>query len=180
MVFWRKSETDHAIVKKQTNLRLRPPPYNLTLFKGLKNVILHRNFVDFLLDSEVAKHFYDWVKDTNIPDETYIQTLARVRVKDKRVVQQLRANTTHGICVRRSLWHMKSCHGEMKRCICNLALQDLPFAINNGRRQLDGLQYADNSRHFGKECFFLNKFSQSIDPLAPFCLAQHVSKEVDY
>ena len=60
----------------------------------------------------------------------------------------LKKNTSHGICVRKSLWdrkieegakEYKNCKGSVKRGICNLSLYDLPTMFNSG-------------------CLFANKF----------------------
>ena len=54
-----------------------PPPYNLTLFKGIKSYRLPRVFVEFLLTHPVAREFLDWTRNTVIADEHTVQTLAR-------------------------------------------------------------------------------------------------------
>ncbi len=63
---------------------------------------------------------------------------------------------TQGICVRRTLWEesVRKCHGQMKRYICNFALNDLPEAME-------------------KNCLFLNKFDLEVDPSAATCMYQH-------
>ena len=59
-----------------------PPPHGLTVFKGLKNVILSRPMVDFILHNIVATDFKEWLEDTQIPDESFYATMIRVELND--------------------------------------------------------------------------------------------------
>ena len=54
-----------------------PPPFNLSLFKGIKSYRLPRWFVTFLLTHPVAKEFINWTMNTIHPEEHTVQTLAR-------------------------------------------------------------------------------------------------------
>ena len=49
--------------RKNAGLKLPSPPYNLTIRKGSKNVALERDFAKFLLESKVARDFYNWISD---------------------------------------------------------------------------------------------------------------------
>ena len=70
---------DHAGVMVEVEEdKYRPPPYNLTLYKGIKSYRLPRQFVSFLLNHPVARNYLDWVMFTAINDEHTIQTLARI------------------------------------------------------------------------------------------------------
>jgi hypothetical protein len=64
----------------------------------------------------------------------------------------------NGLCVRRTLWEdtVRHCHGAMKRYNCNLAMADLPEALE-------------------KRCLFLNKFGVDIDGTVITCLHQHLT-----
>ena len=55
-----------------------PPPYNLTLYKGIKSSRLPRQFVTFLLTHPVARDYIDWVMFTAFADEHTMATLARI------------------------------------------------------------------------------------------------------
>ena len=46
-----------------------PPPYNLTLYKGIKSYRLPRQFVSFLLTHPVARDYLDWVMFTAHAEE---------------------------------------------------------------------------------------------------------------
>ena len=55
-----------------------PPPYNLSLYKGIKSYRLPRQFVAFLLNHPVAKEYIDWVMFTAHAEEHTVATLARI------------------------------------------------------------------------------------------------------
>ena len=55
-----------------------PPPYNLSLYLGIKSYRLPRQFVTFLLNHPVAKEYIAWVKFTANAEEHTVATLARI------------------------------------------------------------------------------------------------------
>jgi len=57
---------------------MQPPPFNLTLMKGIKSFRLPRHFVTFILQHPVANAFLSWSSEMFIPDETAVQTLATI------------------------------------------------------------------------------------------------------
>ena len=59
-------------------VKKKPPPHGLTVFKGLKNVILCRSVVHFILNNAVAIDFKRWLEDTSVPDESFYATMIRV------------------------------------------------------------------------------------------------------
>jgi N-acetyllactosaminide beta-1,6-N-acetylglucosaminyltransferase len=63
----------------RTGIKKSPPPFNLTIYKGSKNVILSRNFAEFVIKNPVAKIFREWTKDMSVPDEHFIPTLYRIQ-----------------------------------------------------------------------------------------------------
>ena len=74
---------------------LAPPPYNLTIYKGWKNVILSRNFATFTLTHPVAKAFRKWTQDIEIPDEEFFATLARITKIEKDPTGNYLVEQTH-------------------------------------------------------------------------------------
>ena len=103
---------------KADNLQylLPPIPFNLTIFKGMREVVLSRNYARFCLEHPVARSFRNWIKNTAIPDESYFQTLSRISDKvvhnnDSAEILNVDQNfdtnwdtTTHGICLRYTKW----------------------------------------------------------------------------
>lgn len=52
-----------------------PPPHNITVAKGPVHMAASREFVDFCLHSTYALDFLEWIKKTDVPDESYFTTL---------------------------------------------------------------------------------------------------------
>ena len=49
-----------------TKSRKSKPPHNITVFKGTKNVLISRNFSDFIVSHPVAVDYYEWIKDIKV------------------------------------------------------------------------------------------------------------------
>lgn len=60
-----------------------PPPHNLEIYFGTAYYSLQRAFVEYVLNSSVAKDLLEWSKDTYSPDEHYWVTLNHVKSKHK-------------------------------------------------------------------------------------------------
>ena len=54
-----------------------PPPHNISIYKGSTHIIALREFIAFVLHSQIAKDFYEFLKGTFIPDETIYSSLQR-------------------------------------------------------------------------------------------------------
>ena len=103
---------------------LPPVPFNLTMFKGEREVVLSRNYSRFCLEHPVARSFRNWIKDTKIPDESYFQTLSRISdivapnnnsMEFFNVTQNLDSNfktTVGGICPRYTKWIYPHCKAD--------------------------------------------------------------------
>ncbi|XP_074644236.1 beta-1,3-galactosyl-O-glycosyl-glycoprotein beta-1,6-N-acetylglucosaminyltransferase-like [Tubulanus polymorphus] len=51
-------------------------PHQLTLFKGNLHLMAHRNFTEFITRNHVAINLYNWLRGTEVPDETFYSTLS--------------------------------------------------------------------------------------------------------
>ena len=71
-----KGETVYA--KLNQRKRRPPPPFGLKVYKGFKNVILRRDFVEFLVMHPVANALKTFLKNTLIPDEHFYATMSRI------------------------------------------------------------------------------------------------------
>ena len=130
--------------------------YSFQIFKGLKNVILHRRDVEFMINHPVAKQIHQWQKESKIPEETLFPTLIRLRVDEitGNITQDIGTDenrTTNGICSRFTQWKKKiqlpsgrwkwienvqmgivdypiryKCRGEYNHWICNFRTEDIP------------------------------------------------------
>ena len=54
-----------------------PPPHNITIYKGSTHIVAVREFVEFVLYSQIGKDFIEFLKNTYIPDETLYSSLQR-------------------------------------------------------------------------------------------------------
>ncbi len=73
-------EHQHELRPHKTVERHSPTPYNLTLFKGYKEVVLNRTEAAFLLDHPVSRQVLAWMADVYIPDEAFYATMTRTRI----------------------------------------------------------------------------------------------------
>ena len=71
----RWSKTYQQTIFYNTYTPKAPPPYNLTFYKGELHGLFSRRFVEFLVESEVAKDYLDWCWDSGHPSEHYWNVL---------------------------------------------------------------------------------------------------------
>jgi ABC-type molybdate transport system substrate-binding protein len=76
---WITGSTGAYNTLTRLDIKKSPPPFNLTIYKGVKNIILSRHFAEFVINDPVAKIFRDWTKDMSIPDEHFIHSLCRIQ-----------------------------------------------------------------------------------------------------
>ena len=75
----RKFEPRYKFVEgKRQKGRKGPVPFGLEVYKGYKNVIIRRDFADFLMYHPVAESVKEFFKDAAIPDEHVYATLGRI------------------------------------------------------------------------------------------------------
>ncbi|XP_059088386.1 N-acetyllactosaminide beta-1,6-N-acetylglucosaminyl-transferase-like [Tigriopus californicus] len=133
-----------------------PPPYNITVLKAQKNVVLQRSFVNFLVYHPVAIDYYNWLSDSFIPDEHFYSTMASITVERKDnntyIVEQIMPTIPNedAFCFRKSLWNYPNCSGQNIHWICKLGVMDLPIIQQSN-------------------CLMANKFNVNSDPIAIFC-----------
>ena len=58
--------------------RKSPPPYDIKVFKGYKNVMIRRDFADFLIYHPVAIALEEYMHNAYIPDELMYATFSRI------------------------------------------------------------------------------------------------------
>ncbi|XP_070579303.1 beta-1,3-galactosyl-O-glycosyl-glycoprotein beta-1,6-N-acetylglucosaminyltransferase-like [Ptychodera flava] len=139
-----------------SNILKAPPPDNITISKGELHVSLSRGFVDFVLKSEIAKILYDWLRDTECPDEHFYQTLNRLPGTP--------GGFTHNAMTisRAKIWNKaNTCHGKTIRGVCVFGAGDLPWLIKQPH-------------------LFANKFNIDRDPLPTYCLERYLKEKSRY
>ena len=60
---------------RRTRVRKSRPPHGIKLTKGPVHIIASREYVEYVIISEIAQDFLAWVEDTSIPDETFFTSL---------------------------------------------------------------------------------------------------------
>ncbi|ESO98164.1 hypothetical protein LOTGIDRAFT_142999, partial [Lottia gigantea] len=55
--------------------KLLPPPYNLTIIKGLAYNTISREFVEYIFTNKAVQKLFNWSKDTYSPDEHFWSTV---------------------------------------------------------------------------------------------------------
>ena len=154
--------------------KLPPAPYNLKPCKGLKNAFLSRSFADFAIHHDISQQFRLWVSFTDVPDETFFPTLARI--KDVKEISPQNYNITldsrdqvpiiPGLRPRYSKWESFNlgCGGKYHNGICLITLQDLKDHLK--RNQL---------KNGDQNCYVINKVDVKVDTKPIHYLAQQLS-----
>ncbi len=126
--FLKKYPTNRTMVTRPPNYAKSSPPYNLKICKGIKNVVLNRSTVEFLLYDQISMDLYNWLQDVEAPEENFYSTLIRVDAGvDSRgllaVTQDLNTDFMRGVCPRETLWV------GGKRCSLLVLLVAVAFAF---------------------------------------------------
>ena len=133
-----QSRTKFAhILKNKKFFRLgpkSPPPHNISIYKGSTHIVAIREFVEFVLHSQIGKDFIEFLKDTFVPDETLYASLQQ---------HPLTPGGIRGVqpeWIPRALyWLLKTtrnvCHGTRVRTLCWITLQDLRWALGEEKKK---------------------------------------------
>ena len=146
-------------------LKITQPSFQrgIVPYCNMTESVVSRKTANFMLFSKVGKEFRSWVQDIKAPEEFFYATLARIDQKSAEnpgrfsVVQDFDKDTTNGFCPRFSNWNDTTCHGLMKRWICNFAMGDVPVSLTSG-------------------CIWMNKFDLVVDPQAVVCVREFLVK----
>lgn len=125
-VFWGRNHDLYELV--ETSVKKPPPPHNITLLKGANHITATREFIYYILHNQVAKDFYEWLKDTESPPETFYSSM------------QQHPGTPGGLRGTQPDWIMRAihwdttyketqCYGQWKREICWLDMADLRWVL---------------------------------------------------
>ena len=140
--------------------RIVPIPYNLTIYKGAKSYRLPRQFVQFLLSHPVTTTFLEWSKNSAIPDEMVVPTLARVS-------NMVEVNGTWSVeqsYVPQPRYHLQNwvgwlpCRGSWRNSVCVFSLKDLDTIFQSG-------------------CYIVNKFRSDFHPYVAQCITEIVQEK---
>lgn len=144
------------------------PPHGITPYKGMVFILACRGFVDYILHNRVAKDILEWVKYTDMPDETYFPSLNHNPHLMAPGSYRGPADTnpaTKPYLARYVNWNTNwrdgeghyifrfPCYGKRVRDICIFGVGDLPSLTN--RKEV-----------------FANKFHWDFEPLALRCMEE--------
>ena len=136
-----------------------PVPYGLRIFKGKKSYKLPRSFVTFFLEHPVAQEFTAWCSDIYIPDESVIQSLARIsRVEERNGTWEVEMDYEPSDPDHLQIWQADGgeCRGVWRNSVCVISLEDMSTVLWSGHH-------------------IVNKFRTDMDPWIVHCLAEIVN-----
>ena len=148
----------------RTNKTKGLPPHNITIYKGSTHIIAIREFVEFGLHGQIGKDFYEFLKDSNIPDETIYSSLQR----HPGVPGGINGNQPRWIA-RALYWSggvktSKVCRGKWVRKLCWITFQDLTWALgeeNKGKLFVHKIPFNFNEELI--ECILLARQGRKYD-----------------
>ena len=133
------SRINFVYILKENNQIVRthkpkgPPPHKISICKGSTHIIAIREFVEFVLHGQIGKDFYEFLKDTAVPDETIYSSLQR----HPGVPGGINGNQPTWI-PRALIWINREtsgiCHGEWVRQLCWITFQDLRWALGEEKK----------------------------------------------
>ena len=173
---WTYKYNETSLTGYHSEELLPPVPYNLTIFKGNRQVILSREYTNFILNHPVPIALRHWMKETLVPDESYFPTLARISYMSQEdfgsnfwKLNQISINKTfdtkHQTCHRYSLWapyapENQTCYGRYVNYNCVFAMQDLKEILKDPNK---------------RKCLVANKFDLDVDSRPVCYLARMLS-----
>lgn len=102
-------------------------PYNIIPTKGMVHTVLNRATIDFILHSDKAKGFLEWVKGTDYPDETFFASINHNPQLEIPGTYSGSRLEEYDSVARYKQWNGKNCYsGQTVRAICILSTGDLP------------------------------------------------------
>ncbi|KAK6172748.1 hypothetical protein SNE40_016345 [Patella caerulea] len=144
------------------------PPHNIRPVKGSVHIVVNRDFVDYVLNNKTAIDFLEWVKNVDVPDETYFSSLNHnphlgIPGSYKGIPETTKDKKP--FLARFKNWGREPfdwpCKGKRVRLICIFGVGDLPLLSR--RKEM-----------------FANKFYLNFEPFALDCLEElHHNKTRD-
>ncbi|CAH1779726.1 unnamed protein product [Owenia fusiformis] len=141
---------------------------NMTMTKGEVHIVATRNFVDFVLHSNISKIFLEWVKGTAIPDETFFTALNHnPQLGVPGAYKGIPETNFHSypFLARWKHWANRHwypngpCNGKWNKAICIMGIRDLHYMATDPH-------------------LFVNKLHLSFQHFALDCLEQHYFQRV--
>ena len=103
-----------------------PPPHNITIYKGSTHIVAIREFVKFVLYSQIGIDFIEFLKDALIPDETLYSSLQRYPLVPGGIQGEQTLWIPRALSWRK--WN-KTCYGTWIRRLCWITFEDLQWVL---------------------------------------------------
>ena len=119
---------------KSNNIK-SPPPHNISICKGSTHIVAIREFVEFVLHSQIGKNFTEFLKDTLVPDETLYSSLQQHPLAPGGIQGK------QPTWIPRALYWLVSeesrhiCHGTWVRSLCWISIKDLSWAFGEEKKE---------------------------------------------
>ncbi|XP_072046450.1 beta-1,3-galactosyl-O-glycosyl-glycoprotein beta-1,6-N-acetylglucosaminyltransferase 4-like [Amphiura filiformis] len=135
------------------------PPHNITIYKGDTYIAGTREFINYIINNQIAKDFLHWLRDTYVPDEVFTPSLNRLPFAP-------------GGSTRSS----KECNVRYRKWKHNLKFEHRPKCIGINVRDLCifGVGYL-KYLHRTPE-LFVNKLGYEYDPVAIQCMEEELNR----
>ncbi|XP_060617639.2 beta-1,3-galactosyl-O-glycosyl-glycoprotein beta-1,6-N-acetylglucosaminyltransferase 4 [Anolis sagrei] len=159
-----KMPYEYTKLPVKTNVSKDPPPHNIEVFVGSAYFVLCRAFVEYVLESPIARDFFEWSKDTYSPDEHFWATLIRAPGAPGQISQEAQDITDLQSKTRLVKWNYLEdhlyppCTGIHLRSVCIYGAAELRWLMNSGH-------------------WFANKFDSKVDPVLIKCLAEKLAEQ---
>ena len=156
IVFLRYGPKEFDLKIADTTCLKDPPPEDINLMKGSKEVALTRGFLKYTHSDPKAIELANYLADAYVPDEHFYSTLSKrteaLLALNLNVTNILDEQNVENGCLRYSMWYpdKATCHGAVINSICNFGMADLDL-VNK------------------QKCAFANKFNSNADPFAVLC-----------
>ena len=103
---------------RRTQQLKTPPPHNITIMYGIKNVLISREFSEFVINSRVGQDLRSWLRDVLVAVEHFYSTLATITVSDEGIQQRFdHLDQLNMFKMRKTFWsaNYHDCHGEVRQ-----------------------------------------------------------------
>ncbi|XP_072045192.1 N-acetyllactosaminide beta-1,6-N-acetylglucosaminyl-transferase-like isoform X1 [Amphiura filiformis] len=142
-----------------THTKKTLPPHNITIYKGDTYIAGTREFINFIINSQIGKDFLYWLRDAYVPDEYFTPSLNRlpfapggsIHSSDECNVRYRRWKHHH------KFNHRPKCIGINIRYLCIFGVGYLKYLYRTPE-------------------LFVNKLGYEYDPVAIQCMEEELNR----
>lgn len=155
---------EYRRIPVKTTVAKDVPPHGIEMFIGSAYFVLSREFVNYVSNSKMAKHFLTWSADTYSPDEHFWATLIRLPGVPGHIPRSEADITDLKSKTRLVKWNYleghlyPACTGTHMRSVCIYGAAELRWLLNYGH-------------------WFANKFDPKVDPVLIKCLEEKLMEK---